>query len=440
MSSKKHSLDHLSFKSFDKNSIDPKYDDLFSLWKATSLSRRESTTEDYGRIFHEFANCINHRPLGDISRRDVIGFRDRLIEKGQSPITASRKIGVLKTIFLTAVDHELMPANPADGIRMHSKTQVKQRIAFAADDLVRKFNSAIYTEGFVPRGAGREAAYWLPLLALFTGARVEELAQLLVENVRYVPGLGHYLDITDEAGHAKLKNVASRRRIPVHQTLITCGFLDYAAEVGKRSTFLFPDLKSNPRGRLAGYFTNFFSHYLRGTIGISDTRKVFHSFRHTFKDVCRAVGIEESVHDALTGHTGTGVGRRYGNEQYPLAPLFEAMERYDVDGLDLSHLYRKSCQRQLRPAELRIVSAFYGVLLAFSTAKVRDAEKTVIVAMYQGAQAGIDVESNTLVFGSLAAAKLMLVQAWVEIHREEILASWIAGRHTGNYLQLDPLR
>jgi hypothetical protein len=56
-----------------------------------------------------------------------------------------------------------------------------------------------------------------------------------------------------------------------------------------------------------------------------DPRKVFHSFRHAFKDACRACGIHEEISDALTGHSGGGVGRTYGG-QYPLKPLAKAIK------------------------------------------------------------------------------------------------------------------
>ena len=45
--------------------------------------------------------------------------------------------------------------------------------------------------------------------------------------------------------------------------------------------------------------------------------------------MCREAAIEEEVHDALTGHAGGGVGRRYGNAGVPLAVLSEAVARHD---------------------------------------------------------------------------------------------------------------
>ncbi len=72
-------------------------------------------------------------------------------------------------------------------------------------------------------------------------------------------------------------------------------------------------------------------------LGITDRRKVFHSFRHNFKDACRRAGIQEAVHDALTGHSNGSVGRNYGLG-YRVAELAEAMNKITYPAVDFSHL------------------------------------------------------------------------------------------------------
>jgi hypothetical protein len=63
-----------------------------------------------------------------------------------------------------------------------------------------------------------------------------------------------------------------------------------------------------------------------------------------------------------------------------------------------------------------------------------------IVALCDGAEAGFDVASNKSTFGQLPENKQLLVNAWIEIHREELIASWNAGRLTGDYMKVAPLR
>ncbi len=61
-------------------------------------------------------------------------------------------------------------------------------------------------------------------------------------------------------------------------------------------------------------WTKWFGRYL-GAHVVEHPAKTFHSFRHTFKRACREAALSEEVHHALTGHSGGGVGRRYGRER-----------------------------------------------------------------------------------------------------------------------------
>jgi integrase len=61
-------------------------------------------------------------------------------------------------------------------------------------------------------------------------------------------------------------------------------------------------------------WTKWFRHYLAAHM-VDHPAKTFHSFRHTFKRACREAGLSEEIHHALTGHSGGGVGRRYGRER-----------------------------------------------------------------------------------------------------------------------------
>lgn len=414
------------------------YSELFAAW-AKATTRRETTVSDYQKVLDAFAQFIERKELALITRKDVLSFRDDLTAKGQSPTTVSRKVGILKTLFRAGMDYDCMAANPAHQVRTVCGNQKKSRVAFTEDDLTRIFQSSIYTENFRPQGGGKDACFWLPMMALFTGARVEEIAQLLVDDIHHEQGLGPYLNITDEAEHGKLKNAASRRRIPIHSILLDCGFLEYAESVRDR-LFLFPELKPNPRGKLGGYFSNFFSGYLRTKVRITDKRKVFHSFRHTFKDICRSVGIDEAVHDALTGHTAPSAGRKYGNEQYPLAPLFAAMTLYEVKGLDLSKLFTRPPTRRLQQVESKMISAYYGIVIVLCQVRGNTLVAPYIFARCQGSEAAIAISDSQILSGDLPFAKLVMVQAWIEIHREELIANWENGRISGDFFRVDPLR
>ncbi|MDP1776177.1 MAG: site-specific integrase, partial [Moraxellaceae bacterium] len=199
------------------------------------------------------------------------------------------------------------------------------------------FSSPVYSANARPLGGAGEASYWLPLLGLYTGARLEELGQLHPNDVyeESTPDesmTAWVIRITDGEGQS-LKNVSSRRRIPVHPALINLGFIEYAVRAKSEKRYrLFDKLKLNKYGKHTDAWSKWFSRYLRHTCGITDTSLVFHSFRHTFKDYCRAASIPEDVHDSFTGHTSDSVARSYGGE-YPLAPLVSAINKFKISGL-----------------------------------------------------------------------------------------------------------
>ncbi|OYV48219.1 MAG: hypothetical protein B7X10_03390 [Burkholderiales bacterium 21-58-4] len=187
---------------------------------------------------------------------------------------------------------------------------------------------AVYTKNKRPRACGGEAIVWVPLIALATGARLEEICQLRVTDLTLDHAHGALLCITDEAVGQTLKTASSRRIIPIHPDLIRAGLLDYQEAVGEKGhDWLFPQLEPDHDGRRGGTFGQGFSRYLRSPSGccILDRRVVFHSFRHTFKTLCREAGLTEELHDALTGHVGQSVGRSYGH--MPLLALTEAVVR-----------------------------------------------------------------------------------------------------------------
>jgi hypothetical protein len=136
----------------------------------------------------------------------------------------------------------------------------------------------------------------------------------------------------------RVKNKSSRRKLPLHPELLRCGILAYVDERRREGDArLFPQLRPSVSGQVTGNWSKWWGRYTDG-LGITDPRKVFHSFRHTFKRACRAARIEEELHDALTGHTSASVGRSYGSG-VPLDVLAEAIAKVSYKGLDLSFMH-----------------------------------------------------------------------------------------------------
>lgn len=227
-------------------------------------------------------------------------------------------------------------SNPASGMRVRGgKSDDEKRLSYDADDLRIIFTSPVFSKGMRPVAGAGEAAKWLPLMALFTGARVEELGQLLVSDVRQ-DGAIWYLDINTRDEGKRLKNRSSHRLVPIHPELERAGFLEYVALRRKQGNGarLFPELRPDKHGHLTNNWSKWWGRYAREQ-GITDKRKVFHSFRHTFKTACRAAGIPKEIHDRLTGHTSGDVGDEYG-DKHPVAVLAHQMRKIKYKGLQLS--------------------------------------------------------------------------------------------------------
>ena len=168
------------------------------------------------------------------------------------------------------------------------------------------------------------------MLALATGARLEELCQLRVNDIVLHPIHGVLMRISDQGEGQRIKTTSSRRTVPLHPELFESGFMEYVEEVEEAGPqWLFPDLEPDHDGRRSGNFSKWFGRYLRNERGcrVKDRSVVFHSFRHSFKSLCREAEISEEVHDALTGHASTSVGRSYG--QVPLPALVKAVRKIE---------------------------------------------------------------------------------------------------------------
>ena len=163
----------------------------------------------------------------------------------------------------------------------------------------------------------------------YTGARVEELCQLYVADIRQEQGIS-FIRIAEQRDDQRVKNVSSNRDVPIHSHLLELGFLEYVQRLPADGR-LFPKL--NASGHKATYSARlgvWWGKYLVNTVQISRSGvRRFHSFRHTFMTVCRAVGLREDVQNAITGHSQhtdrTHTGRNYG--VYTHAVKQEAIEK-----------------------------------------------------------------------------------------------------------------
>jgi integrase len=248
--------------------------------------------------------------IDQITKAHLVAYKDSRLRSGNAPATVTKQLGALSSLLQYSVDNGLLTINPAAGVRVAKiKVEKKARLPYEIEDLNKIFSCPIYASGERPQGGAGEASYWLPLLALYTGARLEELGQLRRKDVKQLDNIW-CINITDEAEGTSLKTHSSRRAVPLHPELLRLGFVEYVQQQRER---VFPALKADSHRSQTANFSKWWGRYVRKIIGIEDGRKVFHSFRHAFKDACRNSGIHQEIHDAFTGHSGGNVGSSYGS-------------------------------------------------------------------------------------------------------------------------------
>ena len=227
--------------------------------------------------------------------------------------TSNKNLTRVAALFDYAVRFGFTELNPASGMTLKNpKRASEERQAFTVEDLRKLFGSREYRENRHTHPYG----FWLPLMALYTGARLNELCQLHLSDFLTVDGV-NVIRISTEGGDKRLKTRAARRLVPVHPELKRVGLLDYVqTQTDKGETRLFPELEK----RRDGYgqtASKWFGRY-RERCGITEEGKVFHSFRHTFVDHLKQAGIPKEHIAALVGHEdGSETFGRYGKDFHP---------------------------------------------------------------------------------------------------------------------------
>ncbi len=229
-------------------------------------------------------------------------------EKTLSRSTFNKYIGYLSSFNNWLIKRGHADKNFFQGLNMKkTKQSHEERSPFTPQEIEKIFTTSDDFSG---------SKRWLPRLAFYTGCRLNELCQLYKDDVVESDGIW-CLNITDGRGDQHLKNLSSKRKIPLHPA-IRGEFLQYVEKVsGDR---IFPELTfttgSNYGGSASKWFTRF-----RKSIEIEGK---FHSFRHTFASLLQEQTVEPKVIAALLGHSDSSETSRY-TGTYSVSILLDAV-------------------------------------------------------------------------------------------------------------------
>jgi integrase len=300
-------------------------------------ARAERTDSQIRAEFDRFLKSIGgDKPIGSITKAMCRQYKEEMLHgRKLGPATVIKHLSNLGGIFKWSAAQGFIPAgegsNPCQGLapsKKQAKKVAKERRPFTDTELVQVFAS----EDFIRERDKNPARYWLPLLCLFTGARREEIGQLAVCDIQEEHDIPFIRINDDPKLEQSLKNEGSRRRVPVHSSLVKLGFLDYVKNTrdGKHVR-LFPTLTrgangwSDPVGKAFGRLVT--------KVGLTDPTLCLHSLRHGTLTKLHSSGCPANIAQIIAGHSDGNVHGRYVHrELIDLKTLKDGLEklRYDA--------------------------------------------------------------------------------------------------------------
>jgi len=278
-----------------------------------------------------------NKQVDEITTEDCRTFRDKLIKlpsnaKKRYPshtliqaikLHAKERTGTLSTTSVNgnlnklsavlnfAVREGYIRKNPCEHVPSlkNKKRKSDSRQPFSDSSLTKIFNAPIFTgcvdDEWNYKLAGsnhpRRHKFWIPLIALHTGMRLNEICQLFSSDIEQIEGT-HVIHVRlDDEDIKRLKNLNSERVIPIHSQLIETGFIEYVENIKAQGhKMLFPDLPLSKQGSYSDNFSKWFTRFLT-SIDVKESGACFHSFRHSFRDALREAHTPREIGAALGG-------------------------------------------------------------------------------------------------------------------------------------------
>ena len=244
-----------------------------------------------------------------------------------------------------AVREELLARNHLRGLRLADPiARLEKRHPFSDHQLEAIFTAPLFTgcsddgHGYAKIGDAKPKGtrFWVPLIALFSGMRLNQICQLDVTDVRAVEGVECFvISVKSLVGSCDkhLKTSGSERIVPILSYLKQLGLAEFVkrrVEAGESKLFF--DICPGQNGFRSTAFSKWFVLFLEKA-GARMPRTSFHSFRHCFRDALRRARVDREIAMTLGG---------WGNGS--------------KSGLDVSDYYGRGFESSLLSVELEKVT------------------------------------------------------------------------------------
>lgn len=250
--------------------------------------------------------------------------------------TLNKYLQTYSSMFGWAKRNGYVEKNVFDGLRVrfNKKQSKSSRRAFTPDQIRIMLRELLHNELGLVR---EDYQKWGPLIALYSGARLNEIAQIHLTDIREIEGIWCF-DLNDDGETKKLKTDTSRRCVPIHSRLIELGVLEHVQALRRSGVQkLFQDFtycQKNGWGRSLG---RWFNDRFLVRLGIKDKGVSFHVFRHTVITGLYQAGVEEPIVQTIVGHERIGVTQKhYFNAGYKISQLRDALEKLGFDSPGVS--------------------------------------------------------------------------------------------------------
>jgi integrase len=268
-------------------------------------------------------------------------------KKLMQPRSINDKIGYISVFFQWCIAQGFMDQDYAKGKKLPGAKPGKTTHEIYTPDLIVK---AFAHPGFTndPFPHDRPERFWLPILAMHTGARLAELIQLRCDNIKQLDSVWCMEIMPDEEDAAsRLKTDNAQRVVPLHPFLLELKFPEYVEQCRKMKQHRIFENCVARNGKYGKDFSQYFNKFFRPQAGLAAKRQGmkldFHSWRNTFINAAKQCGAETRMIEETVGHfDSTGAKQSMSMDYY--AQAYSPKKRYEdmmikvSFDVDLSHL------------------------------------------------------------------------------------------------------
>jgi integrase len=327
--------------------------------RATEGDRvNENSLEDFRSIHKVFREIVGDVPVRSLNgRKDFIEFREtlnllprnmRVVKEWKnkpiaeilevikdkpeikriSPATRTKYMTRINTLMQWCETNGYTDRNYAKNLAKKPTSAETPRLCYTVEQLQKLLDSPVCRTS-LPLAEVHQ--FFIPLIALFTGMRENEICQLYVEDVYVINGC-HCIDINENTPDKRVKG-HKRRVIPIHPTLIDIGFLEYVEQMrrqGHKRLWIGTQYENRCyKHKFSKWYAGYCDAYIT-----DDKRLNFHCFRNTFITNLENNGVHESHAAGITGHAHKAITFKVYGHGYEPQNLVEPLMKLNYEGLN----------------------------------------------------------------------------------------------------------